>query len=239
MADQKLTALDAATTLGDADLVYVVDDVAGTPTSKKLTGANLKAALNDGGGFDGFSGGVPFRSTDSFWHSPANAVFTNMTTSTPANLNFLYFNLYYAPVPCKLLAVGVNVTTAGAATNSYRIVVLDDAGGEPGTVLDQQVIDTTSAGLKTLVLDPAPTVEGWFYVGGGSQGSGDRPQMRRLAEPGRRWIARSAGATFEEASVNPLHWRAQASGAVDGSTPWALANNAWTEFLEVRLEVIV
>ena len=43
MADQKLTALDAATTLGDADLVYVVDDVAGTPASKKLTGANLFA----------------------------------------------------------------------------------------------------------------------------------------------------------------------------------------------------
>jgi len=41
MADQKLTALDAATTLGDADLIYVVDDVAGTPASKKLTGANL------------------------------------------------------------------------------------------------------------------------------------------------------------------------------------------------------
>jgi len=45
MADQKLTALDAATTLGDADLVYVVDDVAGTPTSKKLTGSNLKEAV--------------------------------------------------------------------------------------------------------------------------------------------------------------------------------------------------
>ena len=43
MADQKLTALDAATTLGDADLIYVVDDVAGTPASKKLTGANLFA----------------------------------------------------------------------------------------------------------------------------------------------------------------------------------------------------
>ena len=45
MADQKLTALDAATTLGDADLIYVVDDVAGTPTSKKLTGSNLKGTL--------------------------------------------------------------------------------------------------------------------------------------------------------------------------------------------------
>ena len=45
MADQKLTQLDAATTLADDDLVYVVDDVAGTPGSKKLTGANLKTAV--------------------------------------------------------------------------------------------------------------------------------------------------------------------------------------------------
>ena len=46
MADQKLTQLDAATTLADDDLVYVVDDVAGTPGSKKLTGANLKASFS-------------------------------------------------------------------------------------------------------------------------------------------------------------------------------------------------
>lgn len=50
MADTELTGLPAASTLADADLLYVVDDVAGTPTSKKLTGADLKTAAGGGGG---------------------------------------------------------------------------------------------------------------------------------------------------------------------------------------------
>ena len=44
MANQKLTNLPAATDIADTDLLYVVDDVGGTPTSKKVTGANVKAA---------------------------------------------------------------------------------------------------------------------------------------------------------------------------------------------------
>ena len=37
MADSKLTALDAIATVATADLIYMVDDVAGTATSKKAT----------------------------------------------------------------------------------------------------------------------------------------------------------------------------------------------------------
>jgi len=45
MADAKITALDAlAATPDDADLLAVVDDVAGTPVTKKVTVANLMAA---------------------------------------------------------------------------------------------------------------------------------------------------------------------------------------------------
>lgn len=45
MADKKITALTALTTLDDADLFAVVDDVAGTPVTKKITAANVKAGL--------------------------------------------------------------------------------------------------------------------------------------------------------------------------------------------------
>jgi hypothetical protein len=45
MADKKITALTALTTLDDADLFAVVDDVAGTPITKKITAANVKAGL--------------------------------------------------------------------------------------------------------------------------------------------------------------------------------------------------
>ena len=44
MADAKLTALDEQTTPGDDDLLYVVDDPAGTPVERKVTKANLFAA---------------------------------------------------------------------------------------------------------------------------------------------------------------------------------------------------
>lgn len=37
MADQKVTALTAKTTLVGTELVYIIDDPAGTPTSKKAT----------------------------------------------------------------------------------------------------------------------------------------------------------------------------------------------------------
>ncbi len=49
MADIKITGLPAlAATPDDADILEIVDDVAGTPTSKKITVANLKAAAPQG-----------------------------------------------------------------------------------------------------------------------------------------------------------------------------------------------
>lgn len=45
MADQKLTALTAQTTPADEDLLYTVDDPAGTPVSKKITWTVVKAFL--------------------------------------------------------------------------------------------------------------------------------------------------------------------------------------------------
>ena len=45
MADQKITDLTALTTVADADLLAIVDDPSGTPTTKKITKANLVKAL--------------------------------------------------------------------------------------------------------------------------------------------------------------------------------------------------
>lgn len=48
MADQKITALTELDAIpDDADLVVVVDDVAGTATTKKITIANLKKASQE------------------------------------------------------------------------------------------------------------------------------------------------------------------------------------------------
>lgn len=48
MADAKLTALSATTSLSTDDLLYVVDDPGGTPASKKITAANVKIFMGSG-----------------------------------------------------------------------------------------------------------------------------------------------------------------------------------------------
>lgn len=48
MADAKITALDNSTAVNDADLVVIVDDVAGTPKTEKRTVAQLKSHITDG-----------------------------------------------------------------------------------------------------------------------------------------------------------------------------------------------
>lgn len=45
MADTKITALTAVTTPSDDDIMPIVDDPAGTPTTKKVTWSNIKATL--------------------------------------------------------------------------------------------------------------------------------------------------------------------------------------------------
>lgn len=50
MADQKLTALSAISGMTDTDLVYVVKDPGGTPTSYKATLAQVQAVIGGGGG---------------------------------------------------------------------------------------------------------------------------------------------------------------------------------------------
>jgi hypothetical protein len=48
MADKKITQLDALTSVAGPDLFLVVDDPSGTPTSKKVTAANILSYVQDG-----------------------------------------------------------------------------------------------------------------------------------------------------------------------------------------------
>ena len=45
MSDKKITQLTELTSVDNADLLVIVDDVAGTPTTKKITVANVLSAV--------------------------------------------------------------------------------------------------------------------------------------------------------------------------------------------------
>jgi len=53
MADTKVSALTADTSVVAADLMYIVDDVGGTPTSKQITFDNVQKSLTVLGGASG------------------------------------------------------------------------------------------------------------------------------------------------------------------------------------------
>ena len=55
MANQKLSALDAITTVTTDDLLYAVNDPEGTPISKKVTFDNVQKSITVVGGASGVS----------------------------------------------------------------------------------------------------------------------------------------------------------------------------------------
>ena len=79
MADQKVTQLDALTTVHPDDIMYIVDDPGGTPASKKVTVANLLAAYPS-------QQGVSWNeSTDAYTRRGSIAAFA--AGSSPGNSN--------------------------------------------------------------------------------------------------------------------------------------------------------
>jgi hypothetical protein len=181
---------------------------------------------------------LPFRSGSAYWHPPQRAnVGGVVSTGQPLFLDYLWLNGYYAPVPCRLLAVGLNVTTPGAETNSYRLAIYDEAGGEPNTLLGQQQIATDTAGYKTWTLGTPLTVEGWFYVGGGSQGTGTMPHTRLLVP--REFLPKHNTAEYTVENIAMSLWRTgPISTALAGTESYFLHGNS-TQWIEVKLEVIV
>jgi hypothetical protein len=90
MADKKITALTATTTVVAADVIPVVTDTTGTPTTKKVTGSNLAAAialigLNAGEGVRTIIHGVqlPATHTVSFEGATDNDFETVLTVVDP------------------------------------------------------------------------------------------------------------------------------------------------------------
>jgi hypothetical protein len=89
MADKKVSALAAITNLSQDDLLLVVDDPAGTPTSRKVTVGNLfgnVAVTTTHKNLTTFTGNTVYTGTTATFSS--NTTFSGnmrLTTTTPAS----------------------------------------------------------------------------------------------------------------------------------------------------------
>jgi len=65
MADAKITELSELTSVDNADLLVIVDDVAGTATTKKVSVSNLLAVVGSLGGWNSITGTFTYNSATS------------------------------------------------------------------------------------------------------------------------------------------------------------------------------
>jgi hypothetical protein len=108
MADAKTTALTAETAPVDADLLYMIDDVAGTPTSKKVTFANAAAAAP----FSSRYAGLPVFSTVLTSEVGTSTSYAGLTTAHTATVT--------VPASGNII-VGVTVDISCNQTTTSRV----------------------------------------------------------------------------------------------------------------------
>jgi hypothetical protein len=113
MADKKITALTAATSVVAADVIPVVTDTTGTPTTKKVTASNLASAialigLNAGEGVRTAIHGIqlPIAHTIAFEGATDNAFDTILTVVDPTATRTITF-----PNASGTVALTTDITT--------------------------------------------------------------------------------------------------------------------------------
>jgi hypothetical protein len=156
MADQKLSALTAMTEPEAVDLLYIVDDPAGTPTSKKVTRDNLVAdqgwgaiTIIDGAGTQTLSATTWTKVTQ--WEQAGGAL---LGTSVPSSLLGVQID---AAGYWEARYVVCFDTDSGARDMQFRMywnaAAQDDSrsevtatGGTMVMATGQAIIDVTSTG---------------------------------------------------------------------------------------------
>jgi hypothetical protein len=113
MADKKITALTATTSVVDADVFPIVTDTTGTPTTKKVTAANLGVYLGGLAAFD-------VASLDDI---------ADVTITTAANGDLLKWN-GTAWVNASGYALSASPTLSGTVTMATSASI-EGTGGEP------------------------------------------------------------------------------------------------------------
>ena len=85
MADKKITELTELTTVNDADVLAIVDDVSGTATTKKITRSNLFAGKTNSSSGAGAPTSTPTAVGDIYVDTTALKIYIATGTSSSAD----------------------------------------------------------------------------------------------------------------------------------------------------------
>jgi hypothetical protein len=150
MADEKLTELPELTTVSPDDLLYVVDDPAGTPASKKIAVARVLQTPTI---------------------APPSASFVtasgrrNVVTMT-VTLNRLYFVPIALATGYGYTSFGVQVGAAAATGGTARVGLYSYLNGQPHALLCAEgSIATDSTGVKLASLDYDVDMGPYIFIG--------------------------------------------------------------------------
>lgn len=153
MADSTIAALTALAALDGNELLYVVDDPAGTPLDRKVTTNQLRAGLLMPSPVDmnaAYYIGPPLGSSVSASAQAANIIFAH---------------LFYVPDDRTITEIGIDVTVAGAG--SARLGIYNCRSTEdvmPGTLVSDAgtvSVNVTNTFQKLTGLS-IPIKRGWY-----------------------------------------------------------------------------
>lgn len=124
MADKKITALTAATTLSTDDLFHVVDSPASSPSNKKITATNVFQKIPT---WIGFADTVATSAADSL-AIPVTASIVHKTTGADAEALTIAAGTQGQIMIVILIVDGGGTGTVAASSTVMHSIVFADAG---------------------------------------------------------------------------------------------------------------
>jgi hypothetical protein len=153
MADQKLTERPTTATLENTDLIHVVTDPGGTPTTKAITTADLRTEMQEG-----ISGGT-FSGTSAFRLLPYDQLPPSDVGALVA-ANEVWVVKFFLPMSLTVASVhfSINTTSAGSST----AIGVYSADGNTLHV-SSGAVSGASGGVKSVTLGSPVTLAAGFY----------------------------------------------------------------------------
>lgn len=181
MADSTLAALTALATLNGDELIYCVDDPAGTPLDRKVTARTIRNGLLLPGAH-----GV----SSSFYIGPPPG---STIVAAAQSANVLYMMPFFVADDMTVVEIGVNVTVASAGNARLGIYNMVGVNNQhPGTLVSDcgtVSVNVTNTHQKITSLSVA-LKQGWYHAAYVSDAT---PTIFRLNAGGLGWFPFGSG----------------------------------------------